>query len=107
MKPLPIAFLMFLLAPLVPAHDTVVYPRVASVASATKKPFTAYVNRGVGSQAVGWYVNGIPGGNEKVGTISRSGIYSAPAAGGFPVTIQAISTNGFATATVTLNGELP
>jgi poly(3-hydroxybutyrate) depolymerase len=98
---------LFLAAEFALGQGVVLYSNTATVEFSTKEPFTAWVNRGVGSQAVDWYVNGVLGGNDKVGTISRDGIYTAPATGGFPVTIKAVSANGSGTATVTLGGSLP
>lgn len=43
------------------------------------------------TEQVIWMVNGIPGGNAQVGTISAAGVYHAPqnVAGALPVTVQA------------------
>jgi hypothetical protein len=61
----------------------VVSPSSANVALGTTQAFTA-----TGSGApVNWSVNGIPGGNSLIGTISAGGIYTPPAL--FP------ATNGF------------
>jgi poly(3-hydroxybutyrate) depolymerase len=102
-----VAFLLVLPLNLALAQSVILYPRTATVEFATKEPFTAYVNGGAGSQAVDWYVNDVPGGNGKLGTISQDGIYSAPATGGFPVVIKAVSESGSGTATVMLSGSLP
>ncbi|HKV91153.1 MAG TPA: hypothetical protein VJW20_01245 [Candidatus Angelobacter sp.] len=60
-----------------------VSPSTASVALGTTQAFTA-----TGPNApVNWSVNGIPGGNSLIGTISSIGVYTPPAI--FP------STNGF------------
>jgi hypothetical protein len=68
--------------------------------------FTATVT-GNPNTSVNWFVNSIAGGNSTVGTISNSGLYTAPASvpsGGF-VTISAVSqvdntTSGSAQATI-------
>ena len=61
----------------------VVSPTSANVALGTTQTFTA-----TGSGApVNWSVNGIPGGNPLIGTISAGGVYTPPAV--FP------ATNGF------------
>jgi len=60
-----------------------VSPRTANVALGTSQTFTA-----TGSATpVNWSVNGIPGGNPLIGTISAGGVYVPPAV--FP------ATNGF------------
>jgi hypothetical protein len=60
---------------------------------------------GSSNQNVSWFVNAVAGGNDTVGTISASGVYSAPSA--MPVagtvTIKAVSAaDSSATATTTL-----
>jgi serine protease len=77
----------------------------APVVAVTVSPGTASVSAGGGTQAfsatvantsntaVTWQVNGITGGNATVGTISASGLYTAPATVPSPstVTVRAIS----------------
>jgi hypothetical protein len=60
---------------------------------------------GSSNQNVSWFVNAIAGGNSTVGTISASGVYSAPGAmpAGGIATIKAVSAaDSSATATTTL-----
>jgi hypothetical protein len=55
-----------------------VSPSSATVATGGAQQFTATVT-GTTNTAVTWSVNGIAGGNPAVGTISASGLYTAPA----------------------------
>jgi hypothetical protein len=60
---------------------------------------------GSSNQNVGWFVNAVAGGNATVGTVSASGVYSAPSAmpAAGAVTIKAVSAaDSSATATTTL-----
>ncbi len=74
-----------------------VEPVTANVTTTAPQPFAAIVS-GTSNSAVTWQVNGITGGNSTIGTVSNTGIYTAPAnipahAG---VTVSAISNaNGF------------
>ena len=54
-----------------------VTPSAATVEVFTTQQFTAAIN-GLPSTAVTWQVNGVSGGNATTGTISASGLYSAP-----------------------------
>ena len=65
--------------------------------------FTATVS-GSSNTAVTWSVNGVPGGNSSVGTISSTGLYTAPGSppSPNPVAVQAMSVAD-ATKTVSLN----
>ncbi len=81
-------------------------PTSASVQTGATRQFTATVT-GSSNTAVNWQVNGVAGGNSTVGTISTSGLYTAPAAVPSPaaVTVKAISqadTTKSASATVTV-----
>ena len=91
-----------------------VSPAAVTVEVFTTQQFSAMIN-GQTSTAVTWQVNGVPGGNTVTGTISTSGLYSAPHSisnsiippNGAPVTVQirAVSTanaSNSGTATVTL-----
>src|SRR5207253_1780080 len=53
-------------------------PTSATVAARGTQQFTATVQN-TGNTAVTWQVNGVTGGNATVGTISSSGLYTAPA----------------------------
>ncbi len=81
-------------------------PKTPSVQAGFTQQFTATVANN-SNMGVTWQVNGIAGGNTTVGTISTSGLYTAPAAvpGTNPVTVKAVSiadTTKFDTATVTI-----
>jgi hypothetical protein len=89
-------------------------PTSASVPVGATQQFTATV-LGAKNSAVTWQVNGVAGGNSTIGTISSSGLYTAPAAIPSPatVTIEAVSqadSTKSASATVTVvqfsNGAL-
>jgi len=54
----------------------VTYPGTVSVAKKTTQQFTTYVT--VSPSTVTWSVNGVSGGNTTYGTISTSGLYTAP-----------------------------
>ncbi|MGH9729553.1 MAG: hypothetical protein ACRD4V_13325 [Candidatus Acidiferrales bacterium] len=61
-----------------PQNVTVtVLPATASVRLGARQQFTATVTGAV-SSAVNWSVNGVAGGNSVAGTISSSGLYTAP-----------------------------
>ena len=73
-------------------------PSTPSAVIATNVPFTATATYSDGStsnltQTVTWAVNGMPGGNSTVGTISSSGVYAAPLTVPSPatVTVSALS----------------
>jgi hypothetical protein len=55
-----------------------VAPATASLTAGGTQAFTATVTN-AGERTVTWSVDGIPGGNATVGTISASGVYTAPA----------------------------
>lgn len=82
-------------------------PTTMSLQVGATQQFTATVSN-VTNTAVTWQVNGVAGGNATVGTISSSGLYTAPASVPTPATVtvaavsQADSTkSGSATVTVT------
>src|SRR6266849_3025285 len=54
-----------------------VSPVTASVFLGVTRQFTANVTN-TPNTAVNWAVNGVPGGNSTVGTISAAGLYTAP-----------------------------
>jgi trimeric autotransporter adhesin len=79
-------------------------PPIADVYTGTTQAFNANVT-GTTNTAVTWQVNGVTGGNTTFGTISSSGLYSAPTAVPSPatVTVKAISqanSTAFGTASV-------
>ncbi len=94
--------------PTPPAVTVSLTPNAASLAPFGTRQFTATVS-GSNNASVVYSVNGIEGGNANVGTISGSGLYTAPAstASQLMVTIRAVSqasTTASATATVTIAG---
>jgi len=77
--------------------------------SAVTQQFSASVSNTT-SQSVTWAVNGTTGGNSTVGTISSSGLYTAPATSpGTAITVTATSplTSTPGSATVTLGNPTP
>ncbi len=71
-----------------------VSPATANVQEASQQQFTATVS-GTNDNAVTWQVNGVTGGNTTVGTISSTGLYTAPSVLPNPasVTITAFITD--------------
>jgi len=87
-----------------------VAPTAATVATGVVQQFTATVSF-ASNTSVTWQVNNFAGGNATVGTISTSGLYTAPAAVPNPavVTVKAISqadTTKSSTASVTVANAL-
>ncbi|MGC2370606.1 MAG: hypothetical protein WA474_16175 [Candidatus Sulfotelmatobacter sp.] len=71
-------------------------PTSATLASSQTQQFTPSASTGVSTLT--WSVNGVAGGNATVGTISPSGLYTAPApAGSYTVTATDGSITGSAT----------
>jgi len=71
-----------------------IVPTTASVALNGTQAFNAFLN-GTGTAAIQqatWSVNGIAGGNSTVGTISPSGLYTAPASFPNPNTVTVTAT---------------
>src|SRR5438128_6539426 len=64
-----------------------VSPSTAIVATGTTQQFTVTVT-GITNTTVNWSVNGTAGGNSTVGTISASGLYTAPSSIPNPATVQ-------------------
>lgn len=75
-----------------PPITVAVNPTSTSVAISTTQAFSAIVTNSANT-AVTWQVNGVAGGNTTVGTISSSGMYTAPASIPSPaiVTVTALS----------------
>ena len=94
-----------------PAVSVTVSPKMAPVVAVTQtQQFTATVS-GTANTGVTWSVAGVVGGNSQVGTISASGVYTPPAAGGvYTVTATSVASpnaSGSASAAVTaLSGVL-
>lgn len=83
-------------------------PSSTSLSTGQTKQFTASVT-GTTSTGVTWSVNGVQGGNSTVGTVSTSGLYTAPAAAlSSPASVMARSvadTTKSATASVTVTAS--
>jgi IPT/TIG domain len=76
-----------------PPNVTVtVLPNPATVRAGLSQPFTAGVG-GTSNSSVTWQVNGVTGGASATGTISSTGVYTAPATLPNPntVTVEAVS----------------
>src|SRR2546425_9300954 len=71
------------------AVSVTISPTSATVAAGGTQQFTATVQN-TSNTAVTWQVNGVTGGNATVGTISSSGLYTAPASPA-TVTVTAVS----------------
>ena len=88
-----------------------VSPASANVRAGSTQSFTAGVG-GTSNTAVTWQVNNVTGGSAATGTISSSGVYSAPATVPSPntVAVRAVSSadaNAAAGSNVTLQNPLP
>jgi len=86
-----------------PGNTVTVKPPVPCILPSGTEQFSANVT-GLSSSALYWYVDGVKGGNAKVGTISPSGLYTAPSTTNVH-TIKAVSqisstVSGAATVTV-------
>jgi parallel beta-helix repeat protein len=86
-------------------------PTSATLQVGTSKQFTATVS-GTSNTGVTWLVNGVSGGNSTAGTISSSGLYTAPSSvpSGGSVTVAATSVANSASsakATVTISASAP
>src|SRR5258708_8626297 len=67
-----------------------VSPKLVEVAAGVQnQSFTATLAGGGTSAGVTWTVDGVEAGSATVGTISSSGVYSAPATAGTPTTTAA------------------
>ncbi|HZU22582.1 MAG TPA: hypothetical protein VE998_07085 [Terriglobales bacterium] len=86
-----------------------VTPATATIAAGQTLQFSATVNTTSSNKNVTWQVNGVGGGNSTTGTISSSGLYTAPST--FPVTTGNITVTAVsladptqkASATVTIS----
>lgn len=75
-----------------PSITVSVAPTSGSVALGNQLTFTATVSNATDT-SVSWSVNNIAGGNSTVGTISSTGIYTAPADLPSPATVQITATS--------------
>ncbi|MBI3477802.1 MAG: beta-propeller fold lactonase family protein [Acidobacteria bacterium] len=94
-----------------PVITVTIAPKTASVAVTATKQFTATVT-GTANTAVTWDVNGTAGGDATHGTISNTGLYTAPAAVPSPATVSVTATSvadntKSDTATVTITSAPP
>jgi uncharacterized protein (DUF1800 family) len=92
----------FVLAANAATPSVAISPATVSIRAGSAKQFTAGLHGVTGPAA--WTVNGVAGGNATIGTISETGLYTAPLANpGTTVTIRATAGNPplFAEATVT------
>ena len=96
--------------PPAPSVTVLVSPSSANVLLGNSVGFTANVI-GTSDTAVGWTVNGIPGGNSVMGSISATGNYQAPAILPAPATMRIVAasqadTAASATAAVTVSSDI-
>jgi len=93
-----------------PVVSVSVSPAGASVIEGQTQPFSAQVS-GTSNTAVNWFVSGISGGNSTVGTVTPSGLYTAPASvpsGQVVVTAQSVaSPSNSGNAAVTVIAPVP
>jgi len=87
-----------------------VYHKTASVEIGTTQQFSAYVP--LSPNTVVWSVNGITGGNSTIGTVSQTGLYTAPVTAPMSnvVALRATSTafpEKFGEATITITRKKP
>jgi hypothetical protein len=75
-----------------PTVSVTVSPASASVFTSGIQSFTATVN-GSANTAVNWSVNGVAGGNSTLGTISTTGLYTAPSSVPNPSTVTVMATS--------------
>ncbi|OYU78910.1 MAG: hypothetical protein CFE45_29090, partial [Burkholderiales bacterium PBB5] len=102
-----LALLALTLLPIAPALAQVITVYSSGpVAVGTSRQLTAYVP--LKNPAVRWAVNGVPGGNASLGTVSSTGLYTAPLLVPTANAVQVSATNiaqpkivGTATLTVT------
>ena len=88
--------LFILLAAPLHGQSVTISPSYPGVKVGASVQLTAKVT-GLSSSSVNWAVNGIAGGNTTVGTISQTGLYTAPAA---------VPPQALVTATSTVNTSL-
>ncbi|HEX2790560.1 MAG TPA: S8 family serine peptidase [Steroidobacteraceae bacterium] len=69
-----------------------VVPSVATVMARATQPFVASVMN-TSNIGVTWFVNGSPGGNASAGTVSTSGVYTAPATVPSPPTVTVVAVS--------------
>ena len=75
-----------------PAVTVTVSPSATTVFTSLTAQFNATVT-GTANTAVTWTVNGVAGGNQTVGTINDSGLYTAPTLVPIPATVMVTATS--------------
>ena len=75
-----------------PPITVTVNPTNASVLLGNQVTFTATVTN-TSDTAVSWSINGVPGGNATLGTITSAGVYTAPVDMPSPATVQVTATS--------------
>lgn len=86
-----------------PVISVSISPTSVTLSPHQTQQFTATVT-GTTNTAVKWSVDGVPGGNSTTGTISTSGLYTAPASGNHKVTATSVADpTKSASAQVTVN----
>src|SRR5436309_4711777 len=75
-----------------PTIAVTVNPTNASVLLGNQVTFTATVTN-TSDTAVSWSINGVPGGNATLGTITSAGVYTAPVDMPSPATVQVTATS--------------
>ena len=75
-----------------PVITVTVAPKTANVQVSATQQFTATVT-GTANTAVTWDVNGVAGGDATHGTVSNTGLYTAPAAVPNPATVDVTATS--------------
>jgi hypothetical protein len=85
-------------------------PTTATLQTGKTQQFTTTVT-GTSNVSVTWKVNDVVGGNTTIGTVSASGLYTAPAAAPSPNTVNVTATSAAdttksATASVTVNAPI-
>src|SRR5438445_3096533 len=75
-----------------PPIAVTVNPTNASVLLGNQVTSTATVTN-TSDTAVSWSINGVPGGNATLGTITSAGVYTAPVDMPYPVTVQVTATS--------------
>jgi uncharacterized protein (DUF1800 family) len=105
------AGLIVTFAPLCAAATVSISPSSHSMRVGATKTFYASVS-GATNKSVTWSVNGIPGGNATIGTVSTTGLYTSPAVVPAPNIVKVRATSvadaaAFAEATVTLLNPEP
>jgi hypothetical protein len=75
-----------------PPIEVTVKPANGSVVLGGQATFTATVTNTTDT-TVSWSVNGVPGGNATLGTVTSAGVYSAPADLPSPATVQVTATS--------------